>query len=210
MIEPIDNDQRLCWKCLSESDHITTIEFGDLGYGSGFDGWSSKIQLCDICFDKETQRIWSLELIPTVFHEITGNSEYKYEDEMFDYLSRLPLESRELVENRYAYGVPIHMKPIDWIKYEVGELSHKQCKKYGLYSPKEISAYRGKFPTCGNVYKVVYKDGSSGNRCKYGASGRQTEPYDPYSVSTQCLKCRRYFRRSDDIKTLTNAEFNRL
>ena len=33
----------------------------------------------------------------------------------------------------------------DWIDYQLDELSHEKCKKYGYCSPKDIEAYKTKF-----------------------------------------------------------------
>lgn len=62
-IRAIENSDKLCWKCLKEQERIHTMEFGPLGYGSGFDCCSTKIQLCDACYNESNPETWSEKLV---------------------------------------------------------------------------------------------------------------------------------------------------
>ena len=159
-IVALKDTKNLCYKCLQKKDKVHQIRIGGSGYGSAFDNFSTSLQLCDECFS-ESQKdkpIWDMETVygEAHFDSYTKKSDYpknkivdeyidqryRYDDEMYEYIKNLPLESRELVYNRNSYGActDYNMKPQDWIDYELGELPHKTCKQYGRHSPQEITA----------------------------------------------------------------------
>lgn len=153
----IENSDDLCWMCLKHCSHMNTIEFGNLGYNSTFDEWGSCIQLCDKCL-AESKDIWNLHMID---EDNMCGGKYEHEEEMWDYIKSLPIQTRELLKNTYSYGsnACYKMESQDWIDYELDILPHEKCKKYGLHSPQEIKAYNDRFPTCDKVYKRIYSVG---------------------------------------------------
>lgn len=209
-IKAIHNTECLCWKCLKEHDKskIHIIEIGALGYNSCFDNLSTRIQLCDDCYGINPEW-WELKtVIPKGFEQF-GYS-YEYDKEICDYLNNLPLESQELVWNKYAYGAcgGWCMDAQDWIDYQLGILSHKKCKKYGLTSYEEERAYKERFPTCQYPIGIIYNDGSNGVHCPFGAMGKYEdgEIFVKDNVQKECYRCRYYKERVGDIITLKKED----
>jgi hypothetical protein len=204
-IKPIRNSKNLCWKCLKHKTHINVIEFGNLGYGSSFDGWGSRIQLCDHCYQESNPKIWDTKIFDE--RNIYGGH-YKYEDKMWGYINNLPIQSRELCENKYCFGWNADhiMNAQDWIDYQLDILPHEKCKKYHLYSPDEIKAYNNRFPTCNKVYKEIFPDGSSGCRCSCGAHGN-SDGSCGLNISDECYMCIDYEIKADkEMKSIDISE----
>jgi len=134
-IKAIENPGCICFKCLKETK-VTTIEIPQMGYGSRFDGLSTRIQLCDECYKLTDPNWWKLEVIPTVQPEELNDdlSEYKYENEIFEFIKQIPIASQELFWNRYSSGASANFKieAQDWIDLELGILSDEKCEEYGL------------------------------------------------------------------------------
>lgn len=190
------NTEHLCWKCLKKKENIHVIEFGPLGYGSGFDCSSTKIQLCDDCF-KESERIWSQELV----YDSEEDKEYdwchyEFEDEIFKYFDSLPIEGRQFVWNEFYEG-EIKLEPQDWIDYELGILPHEKAKEYGLYSTQEINAYNERFPKCKHPVNRIFSDKSKGCWCPFGATGKYGQEIG-LNICSDCYQCEHYEERKKD------------
>ena len=100
-IKSVDYNEKICFKCLKEKDNIHTYTLGYRGYGSGFDNFNTILQLCNDCNHGELS-IWFNEE-PEL---IDGYCEdYKYEDNIFEFVKSLPIQGRELFENQCASGV---------------------------------------------------------------------------------------------------------
>ena len=220
-IVAIKDTTNLCYKCLQKKDKVRNIRIGASGYGSCFDNMSTSLQLCENCYAESTKDkpIWNMEFVYGQMHfdQFTKKKDYPkeqivdefiderylYDDEMSDYLHNLPLESRELVYNRNAYGAcaDISMDSQDYIDFELDELPHKKCKKYGYYSPQEKAAYKERFPNCACVSIKKYKDGSQGSRCPYGAFGDENGNVG-LNIADECYMCTSYKPREGDIKVI--------
>lgn len=220
-IVALKDTKNLCYKCLRKKDKVHQIRIGGSGYGSAFDNFSTSLQLCDECFSESQKEkpIWDMETVYGQMHfdNYTKKSDYpedkivdecidqryRYDDEMYEYLSGLPLESRELVYNSNSYGAcaDYNMKPQDWIDYQLDELPHKKCKQYGYYSPQEKSAYKERFPNCECVSINKYKDGSQGSSCPYGASGDKDGNIG-LNIWSSCYMCTHFKPREGDIKVI--------
>lgn len=133
----IENPECICFKCLKNTI-IHTIQINQTGYGSNFDGLSTKIQLCDDCYKSTNPNWWELKTIPIQEY---GEDffEYEYENEILNFVNQMPLAGQELFWNRYVYGarVTYYMEAQDWIDYELGILSEEKCMEYGLNIEKE-------------------------------------------------------------------------
>ena len=201
----IENPDNICFKCLNETPKMSlhNIEIPELGYGSGFDGWSTEIHLCDECIKETNPEWWKLEIIAEDYCE-----EYKYEDEIFGYIKTLPLESQELFYNRFIDGwnSGYRMESQDWIDYELDLLPHEKCKEYGMYSPEERKAYQDRFPMCDKVKIVVYDDSSKGSRCPFGAFGNKDGTADGHQTQDECYKCTNFKIREGEIMTVDLKE----
>lgn len=220
-IVALKDTKNLCYKCLKKKDKVREIHIGSSGYGSYFDNMSTSLQLCDECYTESTKDkpIWNMEKVYGQMHfdQYTKKSDYKkeeiveefidrryrYDDEMSEYLHNLPLESRELVYNRNAYGAcsDFNMTPQDYIDFELDELPHKKCKQYGFYSPQERAAYNERFPNCACVVINKYKDGSQGSSCSHGAHGDKDGNID-LNIWGSCYMCPYYKPREGDIKVI--------
>lgn len=86
-IKSVDYNEKICFKCLKEKYNIHTYTLGYRGYGSGFDNFNTILQLCNDCNHGELS-IWFNEE-PEL---IDGYCEdYKYEDNIFEFVKSLPI-----------------------------------------------------------------------------------------------------------------------
>ena len=230
-IKAIHNTDCLCYKCLQKKDKVREIHIGSSGYGSCFDNMSTSLQLCDECYAESTKDkpIWNMEKVYGQMHFEGGycypsrkelsedqvvdeyiDRRYRYDYEMDEYLNNLPLESRELVFNRNAYGAcaGYNMDAQDWIDYQLGILSHKKCKKYGMHSFDEKRAYEERFPSCQYPAEIIYNDGSKGCWCLFGAHGKLNDGVVSVgsNISSQCYKCKYYKQRTTPVISVKDSE----
>ena len=197
-IKAIVNSDKVCFKCLKDFDSsLHKIQIPSMGYGSQFDGWSTKIHLCDSCIKETNQEWWKLKEIS----EYENHESYEYEDEIFAFIETLPVEGRELFFNRYSSD-NYRMEPQDWIDYELDLLSHEKCKEYGRYSPQEKQAYQERFPICKHVSFIKYKDGSKGCHCSFGAFGNKDGTAEGHQTQRHCYKCTFFEIRTGEIMTI--------
>ena len=205
-IKAISNTDCLCWKCLKEhdKDKIHTINIIGLGYGSKFDNLSTKLQLCDDCYNEHTDW-WELAVISDNDLEY-----YEHEKEIVNYIDELPLQSQQFVWNEYAYGAcaDFYMNAQDWIDYQLGTLSHEKCKEYGIYSPDEKQAYEDRFPTCQHPVEIIYSDGSNDCHCPFGASGKCKDGVVSVGINMweECYKCRYYKQRTTPVMRINSSD----
>lgn len=208
-IRAIKNSDKLCWKCLKEQEGIHTLEFGPLGYGSGFDCCSTKIQLCDACYNESIPEIWSKKLVyDSAEDEEYDWCHYEHEDKIFQYFDTLPLEGQQFVWNEFWQG-DHYMEAQDWIDYHMGILPHEKAKEYGLYSTQEIKAYEERFPKCKWPANRLYNDNSRGCWCPFGAHGDYNQEIST-NISDECYLCKHYEERKKDekIKEIKDEDFS--
>lgn len=197
-------DTKICMKCLKKkASHFYSL-YGR-GYGSIFDEFNSKVQLCDDCND-ENVKIWIEEKGKWDKEDFCGE-EYEYEDKLEDFLESLPIQGRELFHNRFGTGsnALYNMEPQDWIDFELDELPHKVCKKYGFYSKEEKDAYHERFPNCKCVTITKYSDGSSGSDCHNMARG-DGEGKCGLNCYNECYMCTDYEPRTSEIEIIDEVE----
>jgi len=202
----IINPDITCCNCLKETK-VNHIEIGDMGYGSSFDGWSTKINLCDDCYKLTNPDWWKLETTPLEESGLWSDFyEYKYEDKIFEFIRTMPIAGQELFWNRYKKGDRYPMESQDWIDYELDLLPHEKCKEYGMYSPQERQAYKDRFPICKHVQLKVYNDGSSHTKCFRSAFGNKDGSCEECNISSECYMCNSFEERVDDIKVIDVSE----
>ncbi len=199
----IKDHDGLCWNCLQTKNNVRRIVIPELGYGSGFDGAGTEIHLCEECYQKSNPKIWGLKVLTDDYCE-----EYEFEKEIFDFFNQLPLVTQQFVYNEYQEGWNADriIDPQDWIDYEEKTISHERCKELGLYSHQEIEAYRERFPVCEHPVNRVYKDGSCGSWCPYGANGRKDQEID-LNISDECYMCEHFKVREKPRKDVLNEDY---
>lgn len=203
MHKAIENPENVCFKCLKEfkEDKLHKIYIPEMGWGSGFDCRSTRINLCEDCYKQTNSKWWELEEVIDEDDGVYWGSWYKYEDEIFDFVDALPIEGRELFYNRYASDALL--TPQDWIDYKLGILSHDKCKEYGLYSCDEIKAYKQRFPKCKHVKIVKYDDDYIISQCPLGATGNENGQAN-ITPSTECYQCILFKEKCNNITNVIN------
>lgn len=196
-IKSISYSDDLCFKCLQKYDKtdITTVYLLDCGYGSKFDGFNSKMQLCSKCYE-ECKDLWKMNSIT----DEKGNDlkRYESEEDIIKYINELPIEGQELFLNRMAWGTFISsMGAQDWIDYKLGELPYEKCKEYGLISYEELSDYKEKFPKCKYPINITNDDGSQICHCPRGSYGKYGQEVDD-TLYINCYNCPIYTERTED------------
>ena len=198
----IENPENVCFNCLRETD-VHKFHIEALGYGSSFDNFSTRMNLCDDCLKLTNPEWWELEIVD-IDNDFGGS--YKYEDEILKFAKQMPVEGQELFYARYAYGACAHSSGgQDWIDYKLGILPHEKCKEYGWYSPQEIQAYKDRFPNCKHVVIKVYGDGSKGSWCPRGAHG-DGDGNCGLNISDECYLCDKFIERDGEIKVVDVQE----
>jgi hypothetical protein len=196
----IQNPENVCFNCLKETT-VHKIDIPALGWGSSFDNFSTRINLCNDCYNLTNPNWWNLNIIKA---EIDWHGEhYEYENEILNFVKQMPLAGQELFYNRYAYGAnaDYYMEAQDWIDYELGILPHEKCKEYGLYSPQEIQAYKERFPICQHPVNIIYEDGSKGCWCPFGAYGEYGQKIG-LNICDECYQCDYFTQRTTSIKDI--------
>ena len=203
----IKNVGNTCCNCLKETK-VHNIHIGAMGYGSGFDNFSTQVDLCDECLLLTDPEWWKLKR-KIAFSDGDYNFHcYEFEDDIFKFIKQMPLAGQELFWNTYGYEAcaDITMNQQDWIDYELGILSHDKCKEYGCYSPQEINAYHERFPKCQHPVNKIYNDNSKGCWCPFGASGKYNQEYD-INISNECYKCKHFIERTTPIRDILDKDY---
>lgn len=199
-IKAITDYKGLCFKCLSKDNPVDIFSLSYRGYGSGFDGENTKLQLCKNCQPKDISD-WFNEQ-PNI---IDGYCEdYKYEDNIFEFIKTLPLEGQELFENTCSND-GYNMEAQDYIDMKLGILPDEKYKEYCMYSPSEIKAYEERFPNCKHVEIKVYSDGSKGSKCFMSAFG-DGEGNCGSNIADECYLCNYYEERTGEIKVVDTVK----
>ncbi|QSF43448.1 hypothetical protein [Paenibacillus tianjinensis] len=186
----IEDFKDICFKCLAKK--ITTkYSLYRSNYGSSFDNNYTYMQICDECKPKDIEKWFDED--PEL---IDGWCEdYKYEDNIIEFVNTFPVEGQELFWNRCAYGACADtIESQDWIGMQLGILPDEVYEDYGMYSPRQIKAYKERFPVCKNTYITEYEDGSRGSSCPYGAFGDENGA-DGLNISSECYECSRFQER---------------
>lgn len=111
-----------CMNCGTTVD-VESIDILPLKYGSRFDGWGTRAFLCKKCLSASP----FASVVVVVNKELTDESnatdvdllEYKNEDDMFNYIESLPIESQEKFFNSNAYGeFYTKLSPSAWLTAE--------------------------------------------------------------------------------------------
>lgn len=195
--KPVEYNEHICFKCLQNKENIHTYRINYRGYGSMFDNDNTKLQLCDSCNQEELKEYFNEE--PEIEDGYCEN--YLHEEDILNFVNTLPIQGQELFKNTCSSDS--YLEPQDWIDIELELAPDEIYKRYSMYSPSEIKAYEDRFPTCKQVYKKVWNDGSSGCWCNFGANGNSDGSASEYNVSDECYYCKHYEKKIDnDIKVI--------
>ncbi len=201
----IQNPENICFNCLKETA-IHKISIPALGWGSQFDNFSTRIQLCDDCYSVTNPDWWKLNVIKGKTD--LESEHYEYEDEILNFVNQMPLAGQELFWNRFASGafVSYYMEAQDWIDYKLNILPHEKCKEYGLYSPQEIQAYKERFPICQHPVNIIYEDGFKSCWCPFGAYGEYGQKVG-LNICDECYECEYFEKRNTLIKDISDKDY---
>ena len=116
-----------CMNCGTTVD-VEGIDILPLKYGSRFDGWGTRVFLCKRCLSASP----FASVVTVTNKELSESSdatdedllEYKNEDDMFNYIESLSLESQEKFFNSNAYGeFYTKLSPDVWLMAERSRLN---------------------------------------------------------------------------------------
>ena len=196
----IEDFKDICFKCL-EKKITTKYSLYRSNYGSSFDNNYTYMQICDECKPKDIKKWFDEE--PEL---IDGWCEdYKYEDNIIEFVETFPVEGQELFWNRCAYGALVYnMKSQDWIDMQLGVLPDETYEDYGMYSPRQKKAYEERFPVCKNTYIREHKDGSKGSTCRlHDCTWGDEFGNIGLNPSTECYQCKDFVKREDNEQIQT-------
>ncbi|MGL4573064.1 MAG: hypothetical protein ACRCVJ_18635 [Clostridium sp.] len=205
-IKAIKCNDKLCFKCLQEKENINLYTLHERGYGSIYDGTSSKVQLCDECNNINLNE-WFNEQPEYIKHCY----EYKYENNIEELIKTLPIQGQEMFYNQCDNGMfSEDISSQDWIDIELNVAPDDVYKRNNMYSPSEINAYKKRFPTCKHVYLREYDDGSKSCRCTKSSAYGNSDGTCSLNISHECYYCKHYkVRKSGDkIKVKKEMLFN--
>lgn len=188
----------MCFKCLQKKDKINTYYLNRSEYGSSFDNIYTYLQICDDCKPEGIEEWFNEEPEMDDYY-----ANYKYEKNILEFIKTLPLEGQELFWARCSHGANAdYIAGQDWIDYQLDILPHEKCKEYGLYSPQEKKAYQERFPICKHVKIKIYKDGSKGCSCPFGAFGNKDGTAKGHQTQSECYECVNFELREGEIMTV--------
>lgn len=214
-----EQSKKICFHCLQEKPYIK-IPINPLGYESFFDSWGTEIHLCQDCIDScLNPSIWdissgTLRIVKkqTTYTDGTFATDilyYSHEDEIVNYINQLPIQSQELIFNRFAWGSSIiPMNSQDWIDYNSGILSHEQTKKYGLISLDELKAYYQKFPICKYVRIFTELDEPIYSACFFNCKGDKDGNCLNNPSYIPCYNCEFFKEKEQGVNTFLNIDKN--
>lgn len=197
------NNERLCYYCdtlQKDESQINHWSMYGRGYGSDFDSSRFSIQLCNDCNKPEYEEWFCEEPEIDDYCEV-----YKNEGKISDLINSFPIENQEYVWNGIdGWG----MDRQDWIDMQLGVLPDERYEEYGMYSPRQVNAYKERFPTCEHPVNVIWNDGSKGCWCPFGASGIYGQKAKE-NLSDECYGCKHYMKRQSEIKEMSSGMFNK-
>ncbi len=200
------NSGHICMKCLKEKLDVKQYTLYERGYGSMFDGISSKLQLCDECKPENLEE-W-LDETPTFPYQDGMTEEYTREKNLYDFIESCPPAGKELFWNHYADGWNVDkFERSDALLIEAKIASDDVYRKYNMYTPSEIKASKERFPTCKHVFGVKYDDGSIGYRCSCFDVRCNVE--NNYRYNTKCNNCPNYQQLVGERAIVSNEELEK-
>ena len=204
MSKAIKDPESICFNCLEKKSNIKDFYIYRNDFGSTFDNFHIKIQICNDCKPNDFEK-W-IDEEPEIEDYCAI---YQYEDNIWEFIDQMPVEGQELALNRFASGaMSLIMEPQDWIDYELDILSHEKCKEYGFISPQEKKTYKERFPVCKHVVNVIYDDNSKASRCPFGTFGEYGQKASIRRASIKCYNCDYFEIRDKPIELVQGENFN--
>jgi len=214
----IQNPESTCFNCLQNHQQLHTIHIPALNHGSKFENFSSCLHLCSSCYNLTNPIWWNLEIIKSYTEHNMMQLNYKYEQEILDFINQMPLSGQELFYVRFGKGINCDlMRGQDWIDYALGKLSHEKCNEYGYFSFEERKVYYERFHVCDKVRIVVYEDDENNkddnnhkeSRCPFGAFGNIDGTSEGHKPHHQCYECEMFETRDSEseIEIMNKEDF---
>lgn len=179
----------ICYRCLESEREPMVWQLTSRGYGSHFDGTTSRLQLCSQCCDDTLRKT-----LTTYFNETPDESngwqDYLYEDALHLFIQTLPLAGQELFRN--ATTGHFVMDAQDWINIQLGIANDEAYSRNGLQSPSELQAYRTRFPHCQHVALIEIDEDTAYTQCPYGVYGEIDGSSSLDNEHSQCYHCSYY------------------
>ncbi len=189
----IKNPENVCFKCLKKDVNIHNIKINEMGYGGGFDSWSTEIHLCNDCYNLTNSEWWKFETMPLEEEGIWSDYfKYKYEDEIFEFVENMPIEGKELFWNRYATGDTYCMDSQDWID-NVKNMENILLKKDWHIKIDSLFV---------NMWKTLYNAHNVGDTLISWKSSRQLKT-DRSQLNVRIAILKLIRRLTDDYKNQT-------
>ncbi|KAF6620521.1 hypothetical protein HFE03_07670 [Paenibacillus sp. EKM102P] len=118
------------------------------------------------------------------------------DDCLYGFIDTFTIEGQEKIHNSGSNGdLPTDI----WIREARGELSDEEYEDYGMYSPRQIKAYKERFPICEKVIIYEYEDGSRGSHCCNFTFGDREGKADRNGHS-KCFDCVSFKERTGEIE----------
>ncbi|MBW4861754.1 MAG: hypothetical protein KZY55_05020 [Paeniclostridium sp.] len=126
-VEYVKYKENLCFKCLQEKEDINTYGLKGRGYGSKYQNAYTKLQLCDECVGSikkhEELKKWFYEK-PKM--EDICTEDYKYEDEIAEYIKTIPIQGQEIFYNQLSNSWIEDSQ--EWIDKELGLITEDEIE----------------------------------------------------------------------------------
>jgi hypothetical protein len=192
----IEDYENICFKCL-EKKKVEKYHIYRNSYGSSFDNQHTMLQICEECKPEGIKQWFDEEPVMDEYY-----AKYTYETNIIDFVNTLPLEGQELFWNRCNGGACAYqMDSQDWIDDKLGILPDEIYEEYSMYSPRQIKAYKERFPVCEYPVNAKFDDDSFGCYCPFGASGNKDQKVDG-NISDECYGCEKFKERKSPIKEM--------
>ncbi|KAF6565365.1 hypothetical protein G9G63_09405 [Paenibacillus sp. EKM202P] len=105
-------------------------------------------------------------------------------------------------EKVYNSGSNTYLPTEIWIRKARGELTDEEYEEYGMYSPRQIAAYKDRFPKCAKVEIHEYDSGSKHSECSIGAFGDENGYIDESNGDNNCYGCDFFRERAGEVKVI--------
>ena len=190
----------LCYYCdhVIKNEELIFLHVAHRGYGSLFDSCRFTVQLCNTCHQPEYKQ-W-FEEKPKLINRM---EHYQFEEKIQLLVNQFKIKNREYVWNGMS---GYYMQRQDWIDMEKEVLPEHKYQDHGMYSPRQINAYKEQFPICDYPVNVSFSDGSKNSMCVHGAIGDYGQLPNK-TISPNCDLCPVFVFRKTPLEEIAYEDF---